>query len=68
MDLDSWSAALAIALRLRDLDELEAFGATDPAISQIQRTQLQIDAGFDTVGLPRAWLGPLIKTSPRWLK
>ena len=49
MDLDSWSAALAIALRLRDLDELEASGAIDPAISQIQRTQLQIDAGFDTV-------------------
>ena len=49
MDLDNWSAALAIALHLRDLDELEASGAIDPAISQIQRTQLQIDAGFDTV-------------------
>lgn len=39
MNPDNGSAALAITLQLRDLEELEASGAIDPAIAQIRRTQ-----------------------------
>lgn len=47
--LDNASAQLAIALQLRDLDELEASGTIDEVFIRLQRQQLEIDSGFDVV-------------------
>ncbi len=47
--MDNASAQLAIALQLRDLDELEASGTVEKYVIHIQRQQLEIDSGFDTV-------------------
>ena len=47
--MDNASAQLAIALQLRDLDELEALEAVDKTVIRIQRQQLEIDSGFDAV-------------------
>lgn len=48
-EMDNASAALAIALQLRDLDDLEANGSITKEIADIQRQQLRLDAGFDSV-------------------
>ena len=47
--MDNASARLAIALQLRDLDELEASGTGDHLVIRLQRQQLEIDSGFDAV-------------------
>ena len=47
--IDNASAQLAIALQLRDLDELEASGTVDRLFIRMQRHQLEIDSGFDAV-------------------
>ena len=47
--MDNASAQLAIALQLRDLDELEASSTVDIHVIRIQRQQLEIDSGFDAV-------------------
>lgn len=47
--MDNASARLAIALQLRDLDELEASGTVDKLVIRLQRQQLEIDSGFDAV-------------------
>ena len=47
--MDNASAKLAIALQLRDLDELEALGTVDKFVIRLQRQQLEIDSGFDAV-------------------
>ena len=47
--MDNASAQLAIALQLRDLDELETRGAVDKLVIRLQRQQLEVDSGFDAV-------------------
>lgn len=47
--MDNASAALAIALQLKDLQDLESSGAIDKVLADFQRQQLQIDAGFNNV-------------------
>ena len=47
--MDNASAQLAIALQLRDLDELEVSGTVDKFVVRLQRQQLEIDSGFDAV-------------------
>ena len=48
--IDNASATLAIALQLRDLDELEASGViVDDVVIRLQRQQLEIDSAFDGV-------------------
>ena len=47
--MDNASAQLAIALQLRDLDELEASGTVDKLVIRLQRQQLEIDSGFDAI-------------------
>ena len=47
--MDNASAQLAIALQLRDLDELEASGTIDKVVIRLQRQQLEIDSGFDAI-------------------
>lgn len=52
--MDNASAALAIALQLRDLQELESSGAIDKTLADIQRQQLQTDANFDNVSFEKS--------------
>ena len=47
--MDNASAQLAIALQLRDLNELEVSGTVDNFVIRLQRQQLEIDSGFDAV-------------------
>ena len=47
--MDNASAQLAIALQLRDLDELEASGTVDKLVIHLQRQQLEIGSGFDAI-------------------
>ena len=47
--MDNASAELAIALQLRDLDELESQGTIDQQVIDLQRQQLDTDSGFDAV-------------------
>ena len=47
--MDNASAQLAIALQLRDLDELEASGTVDNLVIRLQRQQLESDSGFDAI-------------------
>ena len=49
VDLDNASVAFAIDLQLRDLDTLVASGEIDAAVAEVQRKQLQVDAGIDAV-------------------
>ena len=47
--MDNASAQIAIALQLRDLDELESLGTIDQQVIHLQRQQLETDSGFDAV-------------------
>lgn len=47
--MDNASAQLAIAMQLRDLNELEASGTVDKVVVRLQREQLEIDSGFDAI-------------------